>query len=203
MTPEKFDWAGNEKQVGLRRVGAGQQRLEPWPIDPQIGDSERRVVHARALRPRELADPVDRVVVVEGRKKPPASSERVGFADFLQRAGGVGREDGRVRAGVGAEPGEHQAARLFHEPCGGRGAEAARVRVAEDVSAEEVRVLANLGDGMETPAGVVQVDVPLGVEAGIFQGPKLVERGRTPVGGMLFQELFEGPHRAIVTCFVA
>jgi len=51
------------------------------------------------------------------------------------------------------------------------------VRVAEHALPEEREVLGELGIGVETGAGVVEVDVAARVQAAILATPKLVEDG--------------------------
>ena len=69
------------------------------------------------MRAGELADAVDRIVIVERRQKPAALGEREALADVFQGAAGVEREDGRVVPGRPEEV-EHGRARALDE--GGR-----------------------------------------------------------------------------------
>ena len=83
-------------------------------IESQLGHGQRRVGDSRARGARELANAVDRVVIVDGQEQPSARRERIRLADMLQGAGRVGGEDRRVVAGR-VEPLEDGAARAFDE----------------------------------------------------------------------------------------
>ena len=53
-----------------------------------------------------------------------------------------------------------------------------RVRVAENVLAEKLLVIAQLALGIQAAAGVIQVDVLASVEAGVLAAAQVVERGK-------------------------
>src|SRR5204862_5613006 len=78
---------------------------------------------------------------------------------------------------------EHGAAGRLDELGGGGRREIDRVRVAEHAAGEEPRVLHHLRFGMEPGARVVDVDVPVPVEAAVFTPSKLVEIRRSRPGG--------------------
>ena len=94
-------WRARDRPAPEARSVAGD-------VDAQLRHGQRRVVDRRALRARELADAVDRVVVVDGQQQASARLERVRLADQLQRARRVEREDRRVLAGA-VEILEHRA----------------------------------------------------------------------------------------------
>ena len=78
-------------EVGLRRireqaVTLGLVEMVREAIHAEIGGVERHVRGRRSLGAGELADAVDRVVVVEGGEEP---VERIGLADEPQGARGV------------------------------------------------------------------------------------------------------------------
>jgi hypothetical protein len=62
------------------------------------------------------------------------------------------------------------------------------MRIAEDGVIQQFRVLADLRPGVQSGAGVIEVNVTLGVEAPVFGGPKRVERLRRFVFWMRLQE---------------
>ena len=100
------------------------------------------------LRARELADAVDRVVVVVGEQEAAAGRERIGLADELERAAGVGREDDLVlvsdRRGSSASTARAPPRASSCEAQRGR---VLRVRVAEHALAAAARG----GGGSATP----------------------------------------------------
>ena len=93
------------REVRLRRVGeevvviagrVGQVARQQSLVEAQVGCHAGHVGGLRAPCTRELADAVDRVVVVEGQKEAVARVERIGLAHQSQRAGSVGRKDRHV-----------------------------------------------------------------------------------------------------------
>ena len=74
------------------------------------------------------------------------------------------------------------------------------MRVAEHVRVENVRVFADLRRGMQAAAGVVEVDMPLGIEPPVLDATQGVERRRLAVLGVFSQEFIEGTHMSIVAC---
>jgi hypothetical protein len=109
---------------------AGKQAL----VDAQLRGTARHVGRLGAAGASELANPVDRVVVVEGEQEAIAGAERVGLTDQAQRSGRVWGEDRDVLVGRGAEESEHGRARLFDELGHCRRGRVERVRVAEDAA---------------------------------------------------------------------
>ena len=59
-----------------------------------------------------------------------------------------------------------------------------RVRVAEDVVAEQVKVLAELSLGIQPAAGVIQVDLAGGIQPRVFAGAQVIQRCCVGVGRM-------------------
>jgi hypothetical protein len=99
------------REVGLRRVREKVRtrwiRLIEQPgetifVEPQIGQGERCVVDGGCAGLRELADAVDRVVIVEGEEQLSTLDEGVALTNVFQGAARVEREDGGVVA-VGVE----------------------------------------------------------------------------------------------------
>ena len=56
-----------------------------------------------------------------------------------------------------------------------------RVRVAEDVVAEQLKVLAKLAFGVKPAAGVIQVDLAGGIQARVFAGAQVIQGARAGV----------------------
>ena len=174
---------GEEVVVIAGRVGqvARQQAL----VHAQIGRDARHVGRLRAPGAGELADAVDRIVVVEGEQEAIAGAERVGLADEPQRAGRVGREDRDVLLRGGFEELEHaRSGALQHLGARSRGW-VDRVRVAEHVLAQQRHVLDQLRLGVQPAAGVVEVDVAASVQAREVAAAELVEHGRVVVARMV------------------
>jgi hypothetical protein len=107
-------------EVRLRRIGeqvvmlaadldqvARQQAL----IDAQIGCDAGDVARLGAAGAGELADPVDRVVIVEGEQEAVARTERVRLAHEAQGTRCVRGEDCHVLFWRGTEESEHGRAR--------------------------------------------------------------------------------------------
>jgi hypothetical protein len=105
---------GKGEEIRLRSVGLVEQLDQPITIEPQVGRDERRVIDVRTFRARELANPIRRVVVVEREEKPSARREGIAFADVLQCAGGIERENGRISI-AGVEKLEHMTPRSLDE----------------------------------------------------------------------------------------
>ena len=76
FTPEKFDCAGKANRLARAGSASVEQRGQRGVVDAQLGQRQRRVVDRRALGARELADAVDRVVVVDGQQQAAARRER-------------------------------------------------------------------------------------------------------------------------------
>ena len=62
------------------------------------------------------------------------------------------------------------------------------MRVAEHAAREQPHVLAQLRVGIEAAAGVVEIDVPVGVQAREFCAAQLVERRRRRVVRVIAEE---------------
>ena len=119
------------------------------------------------------------------------AGEGIGLAHQLERAAGVGREDAQVFLGVGVEEFEHVLARVLHQFGGSQGGGVGGVRVAEDMFAEQLLVLADLRFGIQPAAGVIQIDVLGQVEPGILGGAQLVDGFGGRVAGIGFQKTDE------------
>ena len=171
------------EQVRRPAIRCRQPLLEMRTVDAKLGDGERRVLDRRAAGACELANPVHRVVVVDGQQVPAVRPERVRFADQLERSARVQREDGGVLLARRIEVGQDRPPRLLHQPGRRRRAEAGRVRVAEDVLTKQGRVVLHLRRGIQAAARVIKVDVLLGVEPTVLGRAQRVERGRFGIRG--------------------
>ncbi len=180
-------------EVGLRRVGeevvaarAGvvEVAVEHVAGDAQVGRLERHVRGLHALGAGELADAVDRVVVVEQGQVPALGHERIRLADEPQSTRRVRREDAGVLALGSVEVAQHGSARPLHEHGRGRRRGIDGVRVAVDRLAQDAQVLGELRFRVQAAAGVVEVDVAARVEAPVLGGAELVEHRRLAEGGV-------------------
>jgi hypothetical protein len=181
---DPLQWVLNAGEVRLRRVGeqvvviadgVAQVAREQALVDAQIGG---HTGYVRGLGPagaRELADPVDRVVVVEGEQKAIAGVERVGLADKAQRAGRIGREDRDVVIRRGPEEVEHVGASALDQLRARRRGGIDRVRVAEHIATEQLDMCSQLRLGEQAATGVVEVDVPAAVQARKVADAKLID----------------------------
>src|SRR4051812_41462320 len=111
-------------EVGLRRVGEEvvpvrarvvEVALEQPVGNAEIGSLERNVRGRRTLCTGELADAVDRVVVVERRQETAVLAELEGLTDQSQRTRRVGSEDAGVLTLLGIEVAQDGSPRLFHQ----------------------------------------------------------------------------------------
>ena len=108
---------GKREEVGAAAIDVRQARsAEQRRSMRSSGAVERRMIHTRATRPRELAHAVHRIVVVEREERAAASGKRVHLADEFEAGRGVCREDRNVVV-VGVEPVEHGAPRALDEVC--------------------------------------------------------------------------------------
>ncbi|MNC85050.1 hypothetical protein D3C83_06250 [compost metagenome] len=187
------------REVRLRRegeqvVGPGRSRRHPGPhrcgVEPQLGIRQRQVFDERSAGAGELADAVDRVVIVGAQEQPPARRERKALAHVLQGARRIGRKDGGV-VGAGVEPLEHGAARPFDDNRRRTRGTACGVRVPEYAAGEHRGVLTQLRFRVQARARVVEIQVAGRVETSVLGGPQPVDmRGRRVVG-IAVQELVE------------
>ena len=147
------------------------------------------------MRPVELANPVHRIVVVEGQQQLVAGLERIRFADQLQGMAGVGGEHHRVLVRRRVEETQDVGAAALDPFAREHRRRVDRVRVAEDVAREIVGVPADHRDRIEAAAGVVQIDLPLLVEPpelGRAHGVDAAVRVRRPGGEEAFVVAVEG-----------
>ena len=61
--------------------------------------------------------------------------------------------------------------------------------VAEDMLAEQLQMFPYLAFGIESSTGVVQVDLPLGIQASILRGAKVIEGSGCVEGRELLPEV--------------
>ena len=171
-------------EVRLRRVGeevvsarARQRQLavERRLVDPQLRRLHRHVGRFGAAGAIELPDAVHRVVIVEGEQKAVAGLERIRLADQLEGLAGVGGEDRDVLLRVGAEELQHPpAATLDIAGRRGRG-RVGGVRIAEHRRQQQIHVAPHLTLAVEASPRVVEIDVPLPVEARELAGAEVIE----------------------------
>ena len=166
---------GEGKQVGSTVIGGRQVRGQRRAGDAQLGPRQRRIRHGGALGPGELAQAVDRIVVVGRHQQARTLCEGERFANQLQRARGIRREDRRVLV-AGIEVLQHRGPRALDAPRHLARTGAGRVRVAEDVVVQHLAVRTHLRRGMQAAAGVVEIDLPLGVEPAVLAGPQRIEK---------------------------
>ena len=172
-------------EVRLRREGEqvvvdarhlGEIAREASFVDPQLGRGARHVGRLGAASTGELADAVDRVVVVEGQQEPVIPPERVCLADEPQRSGRVRREHDDVLLRRRAKELVHGGTRLLDQFRHRRRRQVGRVRVAEDLAPKHLHVLLELRLGIEAGAGVVEVDMPARVEPRELRAAQLAEQ---------------------------
>jgi hypothetical protein len=105
---DPLEWVLDAREVRLGRVGkqvvviadrVGQVARQQLLVDPQVGQDARDIGRLGVAGAGELADAVDRVVVVEGEQEAIPWAEGVGLADEPQRPGRVGCEDRDVLIG--------------------------------------------------------------------------------------------------------
>ncbi len=103
-----------------------EEREEKGFIHAQLGRRDRQVGERGASGTSELADAVDRVVVIEEEQVLPAGLEGIGLAKQLERVGGIGGEDDGVFAGIGMKKSSTKA-----RACSFRPVEAREVGLSE------------------------------------------------------------------------
>jgi hypothetical protein len=120
-------------------------------VHTHIWQGDRNVGHLGAAGAGEFADPVDRVVIVEGQQVVAALPEGIGFADQFERAAGVLGEDDNVLFRRGVEELQNVLAGAFDQTGLGLRGWVGRVRVAEDVLVEQLVVPVDLRLGVQPP----------------------------------------------------
>ena len=80
-------------------------------------------------------------------------------------------------------------ARVFDQLRGGKRGGVGGVRVAEDMLGEKFVMASQLRIGIQPAAGVIEVDMPAQVEAGVVGGAQVVDDLCGGVGGIGFQEI--------------
>ena len=180
-------------QVGVRAISLGQQGVHGRHVNTQFRARQRRVAHAGACPAGELADAVDRVVVVRAQQQSCARRKRIGLAHQFQGARRVQGEDRRVLAG-GVEVVQHGSTRLLDPARHFGRAGVDRMRIAKHLFAEHLRVLAHLRRRVQAAAGEVQVDLPAGVEPAIFGVTQRIQRAGRCIGRVGVQEALKGCH---------
>jgi len=137
-----------------------------------------------------FADAVDRIVVVGREQERGVARKRIGLTYEFERPCSVGREDAEVVLG-GVEEVEHLGPRFLHEFGRHRGSRVDRVGIAMHAGQQAAHVADDLGRTVEATSGVVEVDLPLLIEAGEFIAPQLFEgavMGQLSLGELAQQE---------------
>ena len=123
----------------------------------------------------ELTDAIDRVVIVEGEEELVPRLEWIRFADKLECLARIAGEDDAVDLWRGVEEPEHSASARLDQLRGSGGGRISRMRVAKDARREQRAVPLNLGRGIETGSGVVEIHLSQIVESTEFLRPQVVE----------------------------
>ena len=120
-------------------------------------------------------------MVVGGEQEATAGFERVRLADELEGAGRIRGEDDAVLV-RGVEVAQHRRARSVEQRGCRRRGRVDGVWVAEHRRPEQLEVVGELRLGVEAATGVVEVDLPLGVQASVLRRPEPVETGGVELG---------------------
>ncbi len=75
------------------------------------------------------------------------------------------------------------------------------MRVAQHLLAQHVHMGLHLAGCIQAAAGVVQIDLVLGVQAGVLARPQCIECGGAGVGGELLEKLVVGWHGEYPICY--
>src|SRR2546423_14239760 len=123
----------------------------------------------------KFADAIDGVVVIEEQQELTTGSKGIGLTEQPERVAGIGCEDNCVFVGGSAKKLEHKSTRLFDQ-CG-RGSRGwiEGVWVAKDVVAQQFHMFTELALGVKATTGIVEVDMPMLVQATVFCGAQFVE----------------------------
>ena len=176
---------GKREQVSRSGRGVVEGGDDSRRVVTEVARAQRDVGDGRAPGAGELADAVDRVVVVGRQDEPAPVGERERLADELRRSAGVRGEDDRVLVGRGADEGQDRRPGAVGKIRGGPRRRVLGVGVAQDPVSEQREMLADLRLGVEARAGVVDVDLAGAVEAAVLAGPKRrehVDAGRRTAG---------------------
>lgn len=168
---------GVGEQVGALPIDLLQSHCELFFVQAQVRQYDGDISDLSAFGKRILADTVDRVVVVEGEQVAAACPERVALANQLERCAGIVGEDAGVFLRVGIEELEDLNTGFLHQAGGLRGGGVVGVRVAKDGFFEKAVVRLELGAGVETRAGVIQVDMPVADELRVFLLSQVIDEG--------------------------
>ncbi len=163
-------YAKQARALPLREVVELRRRI----AQAQFG-IEWQCPHPRAGAASELAQAVDRVVVVGRQHQAAAQVERVALGHQLHRGAGVGGEADLVLVGIGVEEVEDSATRRLEH--GGRGARGVvlRVRIAEQRAVQDLALCRDLRGTVERTAGVVEIGDALLVESRELARPEFGE----------------------------
>ena len=153
-------------------------------VQPHFGQDDRNVGRRRATRAGELANAVHRIVVVEGKQEPSAGREGIRLADQFQCLTGIGGKDHGPLAGIGVEELQHPLPGTGDIGRGARRTGVHRVRVAEQMVAEEREMAIELRPAVQTRGRIVQIRAPGVVQQRVFAGTQRVERPRGFVRGV-------------------
>ena len=173
----------NARVVGLRGIREeawgdpasppGEGAVEPVAVDAQIRWPDRHVLDARSGAAGDLADAVDRVVVVDREREDATGPEGVRIGDDLEAGRGVGREDAHVVVAGRAEERQDRSPRPLHLGRRRQRRRVGRVGIAEHARAQELGVGVDLRSGVQARSCVVEVRRPAGLQAPVLAAPEL------------------------------
>ena len=189
LHPREIGLGGHSEQVGLRlipvlEIGTQVRTAEAVRIQGDVGD-------VRALAPGELADALHRVVIISHQAEVAARLERITLPDQLQCSAGIGGENDRVLIGIGPEIAQYILSGLLHEMGRGQGGGVLGVGIAQHRVAEKGRVLPHQPIGIEPPARVVEIHMPLLVQSAILPLTQLAQREKAVALGKASSEIRE------------
>lgn len=179
---------GVGKEVVAAAFGLGEIFIDAGLVSAHAGRQDGQVGDGGAAGKGEFADAVDGVVIVEGEEVTAALAEGVGFAHQFEGAAGIGGEDDDVLGGVGMEEAQDGFAGAIDAPGGGCRGGVGGMRVAENAGAQHLVLGVDLALGVESAAGVVEVDLPGEVKAGVIAGAQVVQGPGGLVGRVMGKE---------------
>ena len=163
------------EQVVGARISGSQRRVQGLPVHPQLRRHDGDVRHLRPAAAGELADPVDRVVVVGRQGERATRAEPVRLPDEAQRSGRVGGEDAQELVGRGVEVVADRPSTSLDELGRGARRRVLGVRVTEHLAAQQRGVGVQLARRVQAAAGVIEVHLAGGVEAAVLGVAELGE----------------------------
>ena len=110
-------------------------------------------------------------MVIEGQEVLPIFGKGIGFPHEFEGSGGIGGKDSYILLGRGLEIVQHSPPSTIHQNCHGLGSRVGGVRIAEHIAAQQLHILPYLAFGIESPTGVIQIHLLVGVQASIVSDP--------------------------------